>query len=189
VGAAGDTDGDAICDADDNCPAVANADERDLDGDGLGDLCDPSDAALAVRQALMRTVGGRRGRSGSIAIRGTFPVSAPEAFGTSAGIAARIVDALGLDASFAWSTSECGTFSRGRIICRSVADPASQAKFRPLASAPGVYKFKLRLAHLDGAGDVGAPLGVTVTTDGAIDRVGAANVCRTIPTGQMCKLR
>ncbi len=35
-----DADGDLVCDPDDNCPAIANADQADVDGDGLGDVCD-----------------------------------------------------------------------------------------------------------------------------------------------------
>jgi hypothetical protein len=36
----GDQDGDGILDQDDNCPTVANADQRDFDQDGRGDVCD-----------------------------------------------------------------------------------------------------------------------------------------------------
>ncbi|MCF6252838.1 MAG: hypothetical protein L3J75_16450, partial [Methylococcaceae bacterium] len=38
-----DTDIDGASDALDNCPAVSNTDQRDLDTDGLGDACDTSD--------------------------------------------------------------------------------------------------------------------------------------------------
>jgi Thrombospondin type 3 repeat len=36
-----DTDGDGIDDSVDNCPFVANPDQKDTDGDGIGDACDP----------------------------------------------------------------------------------------------------------------------------------------------------
>ncbi|TWT46225.1 Alpha-agarase precursor [Phycisphaerae bacterium RAS1] len=41
-----DTDGDGVADEQDNCVAVANADQTDTDGDGVGDACDncPKDA-------------------------------------------------------------------------------------------------------------------------------------------------
>jgi hypothetical protein len=35
-----DTDGDGVLDDVDNCPLSANADQSDLDGDGIGDACD-----------------------------------------------------------------------------------------------------------------------------------------------------
>ena len=35
-----DCDGDGVGAATDNCPEVANADQSDVDGDGIGDLCD-----------------------------------------------------------------------------------------------------------------------------------------------------
>lgn len=36
-----DADADGVPDASDNCPAVANADQANSDGDGLGNACDP----------------------------------------------------------------------------------------------------------------------------------------------------
>jgi len=36
-----DADQDGVVDACDNCPSVANADQNNVDGDALGDVCDP----------------------------------------------------------------------------------------------------------------------------------------------------
>jgi Tol biopolymer transport system component len=39
----GDSDSDAVPDPFDNCPAIANADQKDNDSDGAGDACDDDD--------------------------------------------------------------------------------------------------------------------------------------------------
>ena len=36
-----DTDGDGVPDSIDNCPGVWNPDQADMDGNGIGDACDP----------------------------------------------------------------------------------------------------------------------------------------------------
>ena len=38
----GDTDGDGACDDQDNCISTFNTDQADNDGDGIGNLCDPT---------------------------------------------------------------------------------------------------------------------------------------------------
>ena len=43
-GTTSDTDGDGVSDDLDNCPAVANADQLDADGNMVGDVCDTGDA-------------------------------------------------------------------------------------------------------------------------------------------------
>ncbi|MGX9728877.1 MAG: thrombospondin type 3 repeat-containing protein [Candidatus Electronema sp. VV] len=46
-----DTDGDGIVDSTDNCPLVANANQKNTDGDTLGDACDTDDDNDAVLDA------------------------------------------------------------------------------------------------------------------------------------------
>jgi hypothetical protein len=38
-----DSDGDGLSDIDDNCPLAPNADQANVDGDALGNVCDPCD--------------------------------------------------------------------------------------------------------------------------------------------------
>lgn len=49
--ACADPDGDGVCATVDNCPLVANPDQLDRDGDGLGDACDPCTNVAGVRDA------------------------------------------------------------------------------------------------------------------------------------------
>lgn len=53
----GDHDRDGIITADDNCPYVANPDQKDSDRDGYGDPCDPGEDKLPE----VRIVAPRRG--------------------------------------------------------------------------------------------------------------------------------
>jgi YVTN family beta-propeller protein len=46
-----DADGDGVPNGSDNCPAVANPDQTDTDGDGQGDACDPDDDNDGVADA------------------------------------------------------------------------------------------------------------------------------------------
>lgn len=56
-----DTDGDGALDCNDNCPLDANADQGDVDGDGIGDACDPHDD----RAVQPNSVGGSHSDNGS----------------------------------------------------------------------------------------------------------------------------
>jgi hypothetical protein len=46
-----DLDGDGITNTADNCPDIANADQADLDHDGMGDACDPDDDGDGIADA------------------------------------------------------------------------------------------------------------------------------------------
>jgi len=63
-----DTDGDGLLDSEDNCTLVANADQRDTDGDNYGNICDGdlnNDGVVDARDFIM--------------FRGAFGTSGPDA--------------------------------------------------------------------------------------------------------------
>ena len=50
-----DADGDGIPNGKDNCPAISNADQKDLDGNGIGDACDQQANPSAVSVIVQPT--------------------------------------------------------------------------------------------------------------------------------------
>ncbi len=178
-GGGGDRDGDGICDADDDCPDVADPAQRDLDHDGIADACDPNDAPLTLTRASVK-----KGRG--VLARGNFSASAPDAFTTTAGVAVRVTDARGLVALVSWTASECRVSRRGPIRCRKANDPSTRVRFRAVAGLAGHFTVSMHLSHLPITGPFAAPLMVTITDDVMIDRVGAMTKCRESRAGMLC---
>ncbi len=182
----GDTDGDGITDAVDNCPTEANPDQADLDGDGIGDVCDSQDAALAIHRARARRTAGHR--DGEIIVRGDILPAG--AFDTKGGILVRIADGPRLDETFAFASADCKAFTSGRISCRST-DREMQASFRPLIATAGGLRFLLRFDRLVLTGPFSTMLTVAITHDPpvatqGIDHVGTIADCRVTANAMLC---
>jgi hypothetical protein len=64
-----DTDGDGIPDASDNCPSVANPDQADSNGNGIGDVCDGATVTLKKTTKSFKY----KGAAGSISFTVTSP--------------------------------------------------------------------------------------------------------------------
>lgn len=82
-----DTDGDSVYDTEDNCSGAANASQADIDSDGIGDACDPTnDDEVAEEDAdeprSSRRGSGRRHRVARDEAATTTPVTivAPATF-------------------------------------------------------------------------------------------------------------
>jgi len=185
VGGGGDSDGDGICDAADNCPTVANADQRDLDGDGQGDACDPDDAPLVLTYVAVKDAKHPAAAKGTFVARGRLSADAPDRFTSGSGIALHLTDAATLDMQMAWLPSECLT-AHGDIGCREKGDPSTKASFRRNRKAAGTFKVKLRVAHLALHAPFVAPLNVTVTDDKFVDRVATMTKCRSASARMSC---
>lgn len=69
AGGCSDGDLDGVCDSDDNCPSVANSDQTDRDGDGVGDACN-SVAPPCMAEALPERVTSGDAMLGNVSVSG-----------------------------------------------------------------------------------------------------------------------
>jgi hypothetical protein len=191
-GGGGDTDGDGVCELDDTCPGVANPTQIDLDGDGLGNACDDTDAPLNV---IVFKVQGRRNPTnpnGRMFAKGDFIVLPPyDQLSLTGGLLLRVKDQLGLDASFTWAPGDCQTTGAGAIKCKD-ATRKRKAIIKPLEADPRIYRYAFRLKRLDVSGPFLEPVVVTITTGPATlvlgtDRVGDITDCATTNRGLACR--
>ena len=188
VPAGPDGDGDGICDADDNCPSVANADQHDIDGDTVGDVCDANDGDFNVLRVKVRGTVVVDVRD-HVTLTGDFvtAVAAGDVFTGANGITIRLQDTAPgtLDISHAWIPSECITTHSGGVKCKS-PDQKSQAQFTPVRQQVGVYKVKAKIKGDDLTPPFRQPLTVTLSYGNGVDRVGVTNQCRVLSTGLVC---
>jgi hypothetical protein len=186
VAGGSDQDGDGVCDADDNCPTVANADQHDSDGDGIGNACDPNDGPLTLVQVSVKANTGRSDANGGALVRGRMVATGADAFTTSSGVSVRLTDGMTLDTTVGFDARECRLVGGGRIRCRLSSDPSTQVKLRPVRATPGLYKLNVRLSHLALQGPFAGPVTVTITDAGTMDRVGTMPVCHASKVRMTC---
>lgn len=177
-----DPDGDGVCSFNDNCPTLANADQSDVDGDAIGDVCDPLDGELAISRLRMRADTSSTRDSGSITLDARigspgFPVTAPQ------GLALRVIDSFAARADVAWAAGDCATATSDAVSCR-LADPPSRVRIRPLV--PGIYRVGARLRRLGIHPPFAAPVTVILRYGVGIDRYGSFLACTATSSGLRC---
>jgi len=182
-----DGDGDGVCDDLDNCPAVANPSQSDLDGDRAGDACDDTDTALNVTVLQIKRDTSAANDNSAVKVKGDFIITPPNDRVLAAnGLRLHVVDAVALDATYTWNQGECGLVSSGKLLCISL-DRRFKASFKPLKATPTVYRFVITVKRVGLNGAFSGPVTVTVSQDLDIDRVDTVVDCRLESTKLTCK--
>lgn len=185
-GGGGDVDGDGLCGADDNCPALANADQVDRDGDGLGDVCDPHDADLNVVRLTVKQNSIPPDDNSRIKSKGFIFTQPPsDVFDPSGGVTLRVTASAGLDQVFTWSALECVTKQPGKTNCQA-ADHPWRIGFKRFRKSTQVVQYLATVRQI-GLGTVPqAPVTLALTQGGSVDRVGEIGDCAIRPTTLVC---
>jgi cysteine-rich repeat protein len=185
---AGDGDGDGIIDCQDNCPATSNPDQADLDQDGTGDACDPTDTDLNVTKLRMKgqTVGVGTGK---VSLKGDFVTLLDpfDVFDPSEGITMRVQDALETDLFV--GPVECSVSTSGKKTSCDAFEPTRlKLRIKLLPGSPGTYRFSAKFLKVVVDQPFRAPISVTISQHAnGIDRTGAILDCAAYAKGNKCK--
>lgn len=190
-----DTDGDGVPQQFDLCPAVPDPDQRDRDGDGLGNACDDADGTLRPTRLQIRRSTTEPRASGRVLLEGELLVQgAGDSLAVLDGLTLRLADSLQLDQTVSWTGDECAATRRGTVRCRRRQPPRHIAEIVPLPSdIPGAqaHLLKVRLLQLDLDAPFVPPLRVTMTSDPrepgrGVDRIGTPLDCAARVYGLEC---
>lgn len=190
AGGGGDFDGDDICATDDICPNDFDPLQSDIDGDGVGDVCDLVDGGLTMNRLVIRRsrrqgVGGTNGR---LIAKGDFLTSPGDVFTFSDGISVAISDKSNLDVSsqpLGWTSADCRTKKSGLVHCKS-ENGRLRARFKPLKGSPGIWRFDIRLYDVLVIPPFAAPMELLLTYGNLVDRQGFIVGCVPKEYGMLC---
>src|SRR6185503_9991835 len=170
-------------------PAVANADQSDIDGDLAGDACDDADAVLDLTAIQIKNATNAADDNGAVKVKGSFTVAPPDdTFFAAGGLRLRLQDAMGFDQTYVWPQAHCGMVALGRWLCLAPGvGPTMTFKARTSTNPPARYRFSIAIKRLGLSASYGGPATATISQDYDIDRTGTLTACKATPTKLICK--
>lgn len=121
-----DDDGDGVIESQDNCPDVANADQADEDGDGVGDACEPpppTGTAPTVTPNIIGTLGANGWYTTNVSVNWTVVENGLPT--TTLGCEAQSINVDTVGQAFTCAaTNSAGTASQTVTIRRDTSAPA-----------------------------------------------------------------